>query len=152
MTNETISQVPGEKPLLPRSVFLPTLNLCSNNSHHTSNRSAPPLLPLALPRNNMAFVTCTPVLARSTARAATSRAPRMSLARRAAAVRAAALPAVLAAAPALAEGTGEGLGIDNGLLYLPFILVPGVFLFLFLQFDRSQNKDDFFGNTDDRRN
>lgn len=67
---------------------------------------------------------------------------------------AAAVPATLAAvAPALAtEGTGEGFGIDNPLLFLPFILIPGAFLALFLQFDGSQDKEDFFGAYDERRN
>lgn len=100
----------------------------------------------------MAFVTAAPLLSRAHAPVATSRvAPRMSFSRRAAA-RVAALPTALAVtAPALAEGTGEALGVDNGLLVLPLILVPGIFLFLFLQFDSSQDKDDFFGAFDDRR-
>lgn len=76
----------------------------------------------------------------------------MSLSKRAARVAASVPAAFAAAAPALAEGTGEGLGIDNVLLYLPLILIPGAFLALFLQFDGSQDKEDFFGAYDERRN
>lgn len=73
---------------------------------------------------------------------------------RRAAARAAALPATLAVSlPALAsEGTGEGLGIDNALLYIPLILIPGVLLIFFIQFGRQQDNSDFMGGYDDRRN
>lgn len=100
-----------------------------------------------------AFVPAVALPALSSTRAVSTRpAVRMSLRKNAARV-AAAVPALAAAAPALAsEGTGAGLGIDSALLYIPLILVPAVFLTLFLQFDGSQNKEDFFGNYDDRRN
>lgn len=69
-----------------------------------------------------------------------------------------AFPAAMASAlttamPAFAsEGTGEALGIDNALLVVPLVLVPAVFFILFLQFDRQQDKSDFMGAFDDRRN
>lgn len=63
-------------------------------------------------------------------------------------------PALLTALPpALAtEGTGEGLGIDTPLLYIPLVLVPAVLFVFFVQFGRSQSNDDFIGPYDDRRN
>lgn len=103
-----------------------------------------------------AFVPATAVpAARVRTQAVSSRAivaPRMSLRRNFARVTAA-VPATLAAvAPVLAsEGTGEGLGIDNALLFLPLVVIPGVFLALYLQFDGSQDKEDFFGAYDERR-
>ena len=55
-------------------------------------------------------------------------------------------------APVLAsEGTGEGLGIDSPLLYIPIILIPGVFLAFFIQFARQQENSDFTGTYDERR-
>lgn len=91
----------------------------------------------------MAFATAAHLSVRAApARAAVSprTAPAMAMSPRTAAARAAAaLPAALAALPALAtEGTGEPLGIDNPLLLLPLIVIPGTFLFLFLGFARSQ--------------
>lgn len=50
------------------------------------------------------------------------------------------------------EGTGEGLGIDNALLYIPLILIPGVMFILFAQFGSQQDNSDFMGGYDDRRN
>ena len=59
---------------------------------------------------------------------------------------------ITTAAPALAsEGTGEGLGVDSPLLLVPLILIPVVFLVLYLQFDGGQDKSDFFGTYDQRR-
>lgn len=91
---------------------------------------------------NTAFVASAPLLKASPRRASTVvAAPRMSVApvRRAAARASASLTALAVAAPALAtEGTGEGLGIDNALLYIPLLGIPAVFLFLFLQFGSSQ--------------
>lgn len=76
--------------------------------------------------------------------------PVMSMRKRAA--RLAALPATLTTvAPALAEGTGESLGIDNPLLYIPLILIPAAFFVLFLQFGGGQDNEDFFGTYDERR-
>lgn len=55
--------------------------------------------------------------------------------------------------PAIAsEGTGEGLGIDNALLFVPLILIPSVFFVFFIQFGRQQENSDFMGTYDDRRN
>lgn len=100
-----------------------------------------------------AFVPAVAVPRLSASRTAVSSrpAPRMSLRKHAA--RLATIPATLAAvAPAIAsEGTGEGLGIDSALLFLPLILIPSIFLALYLQFDGSQNKDEFFGPYDQRR-
>lgn len=80
------------------------------------------------------------------------RPARMSLRKHAA--RLATIPASLAlAAPTWAsEGTGEGLGIDSALLFIPLISIPAIFLILYLQFDGSQDKSDFFGSYDERRN
>lgn len=103
-----------------------------------------------------AFVPGAAVFSRATISrgvVSTRKAPvQMSMRRNAA--RLAALPATLATiVPALAtEGTGEGLGIDTALLFIPLILIPGAFLALFLQFDGSQNKEDFLGEYDERRN
>lgn len=102
-----------------------------------------------------AFIPATslPLTARTRAIAVSPRrAPQMSLRKHAA--RIAALPTTLATvAPALAtEGTGEGLGIDSPLLFLPLILIPAAFLVFYLQFDGSQNKEDFLGEYDQRRN
>lgn len=100
-----------------------------------------------------AFVPATALPANvRVSRAVASRpAPHMSLRKNVA--RLAAIPTTLATiAPVLAsEGTGEGFGIDTPLLFLPFILVPGVFLALFLQFDGAQDKEDFIGEYDERR-
>lgn len=99
-----------------------------------------------------AFVPAVGLAVPRTAPAVSRRvAPVMTLRKQVA--RLAALPATLATiAPALAtEGTGESLGIDSPLLFLPLLLIPGVFLTLYLQFDGSQDKDDFFGAYDDRR-
>lgn len=79
----------------------------------------------------------------------------MSVSRKQQAARlAASIPAtLLTVAPALAtEGTGEGLGIDTPLLYIPIVLIPGLFFVFFLQFGRSQNNEDFTGPYDERRN
>eukprot|EP00186_Timspurckia_oligopyrenoides_P000950 CAMPEP_0182450050 /NCGR_PEP_ID=MMETSP1172-20130603/38599_1 /TAXON_ID=708627 /ORGANISM="Timspurckia oligopyrenoides, Strain CCMP3278" /LENGTH=105 /DNA_ID=CAMNT_0024647529 /DNA_START=41 /DNA_END=358 /DNA_ORIENTATION=+ len=59
---------------------------------------------------------------------------------------------IVSVAPALAEGTGEALGIDSNLLFLPLILIPVAFFVLFAQFGSQQNNEDFFGEKDDRRN
>lgn len=103
---------------------------------------------------NPAFVS-TPVAplrpSQATRAVSARRAPVMSAHRRNGA-RLAALPALLAVAPALAEGTGEGLGIDNALLYLPLIVIPSAFFVLFLGFGRSQDNEDFTGEYDERRN
>lgn len=99
-----------------------------------------------------AFVPAVGLTVPRTAPAVSRRvAPVMSLRKQTA--RLAALPATLATiAPVLAtEGTGESLGIDNPLLFLPLFVVPAVFLALYLQFDGGQDKDDFFGAYDDRR-
>jgi len=58
----------------------------------------------------------------------------------------------LAASPALAEGTGEALGVDNVLLLIPLVVVPIALFTLYLQFGSTQNNEDFFGGYDDRRN
>jgi len=127
------------------------------NRHHPpqSQFFPPPTLPLSLHSHlvslnlphpfimNSAFVATSPLLLASPRRAAaTATAPRMAVApvRRAAAQASASLAALAAtAAPVLAtEGTGEGLGIDNALLYVPLLGIPAVFLFLFLQFGSSQ--------------
>ncbi len=107
---------------------------------------------------NSAFVSLTPALPRTSVRAARvsprmAAAPKPNVARRAAA-RLAALPASLVAtAPVWAtEGTGEGLGIDSPLLWIPLVLIPGAFLILFIQFGRSQDNSDFLGGYDERRN
>lgn len=42
--------------------------------------------------------------------------------------------------------------MDSALLLVPLFGVPLLLLFLFLQFDGSQDKDDFNGAYDDRRN
>lgn len=102
-----------------------------------------------------AFIPAAAALPVRTPRAVTTRrAPVMSMSMRKHAARLAALSTTLATvAPAVAtEGTGEGLGIDSALLYLPLIGIPAVFLAFFLQFDGSQNKEDFIGEYDERRN
>ena len=82
-------------------------------------------------------------------------APAMTASRRARLARALALlpaSAMATVAPVLAsEGTGEALGVDAPILLLPLVLVPSVLLFLYLQFDGSQDKSDFFGAYDERR-
>mmetsp|Transcript_5433 Transcript_5433/g.11452 ORF Transcript_5433/g.11452 Transcript_5433/m.11452 type:complete len:114 (-) Transcript_5433:429-770(-) len=62
------------------------------------------------------------------------------------------VPALAAIAPALAtEGTGEALGIDSPLLFIPLLLVPAAFFVLFVQFAGGQDNEDFFGGYDQRR-
>ena len=68
------------------------------------------------------------------------------------AAKVAAVSAAMLAMPAIAaEGTGAPLGVEEPLLYLPLILVPTAFFVLYLGFAREQPNDDFFGETDDRR-
>ncbi|KAJ8900721.1 hypothetical protein NDN08_000022 [Rhodosorus marinus] len=62
------------------------------------------------------------------------------------------IPAIVPSVAHAAEGTGAGLGIDNVLLYLPLVLIPTTFFFLFIGFGRSQDNTDFFGDFDGRRN
>lgn len=105
---------------------------------------------------NAAFVSAASVaplrLTANPAKTARRTAPTMTLRKQAA--RLASIPATLATiAPVLAsEGTGEGLGIDTPLLYLPLILIPAVFFALFIPFTRTQNNEDFTGEYDERRN
>eukprot|EP00961_Rhodomonas_salina_P258569 3494302-Rhodomonas_salina.2 len=52
-------------------------------------------------------------------------------------------PAVAAfsvAAPAFAEGTGEALGVDDGRLLVPLVLIPVFIAILFSNFASTQNQ------------
>jgi len=132
------SPLPRQPSPCPSSQLFPSPTLpLPLHSHLVSLH---PLHPFIM---NSAFVATSPLLLASPRRAAaTATAPRMAVApvRRAAAQASASLAALAAtAAPVLAtEGTGEGLGIDNALLYVPLLGIPAVFLFLFLQFGSSQ--------------
>lgn len=105
---------------------------------------------------NAAFVSATSLSVKPATRTATTthRTPTAKLSVRKCAAHLAALPATLAAiAPALAtEGTGEGLGIDTPLLYIPLVLIPAIGFILFIPFARSQDNEDFTGEYDERRN
>ncbi|EKX47331.1 hypothetical protein GUITHDRAFT_152083 [Guillardia theta CCMP2712] len=56
-----------------------------------------------------------------------------------------------AAAPAFAEGTGEALGVDDGKLLIPIIVVPLFVFLLFQGFAANQDNEDFFDTYDQRR-
>mmetsp|Transcript_46420 Transcript_46420/g.92861 ORF Transcript_46420/g.92861 Transcript_46420/m.92861 type:complete len:119 (+) Transcript_46420:39-395(+) len=63
-------------------------------------------------------------------------------------------PAVAAfsvAAPAFAEGTGEALGVDDGRLLVPIIIIPVFVALLFGNFASTQDNEDFFDTYDQRR-
>lgn len=105
---------------------------------------------------NAAFVSATALTVKPLNHTATTtrRASTTTMSARKHMARLAALPATLAAiAPALAtEGTGEGLGIDTPLLYIPLVLIPVIGFILFIPFARSQDNEDFTGEYDERRN
>lgn len=93
-----------------------------------------------------AFVPTTPLRLSVSRHVTTSNRRTVNMSVRKPAARLAAIPATLMTAlPALADGTGEGLGIDNALLFLPLIVIPGAFLALFLQFGSGQDNEDFLG-------
>lgn len=103
-----------------------------------------------------AFVNASPFTAVRPAlrTAAVSRRATPVMSMRKNAARLASVPATLiATAPVLAtEGTGEGLGIDTPLLFIPLVLIPALFFVFFIQFARSQSNEDFNGPYDQRRN
>lgn len=99
-----------------------------------------------------AFVSGTPLVVSSVSRSVSVRRNvRMSVASNVRKAALATLPAIVPMSALAAEGTGKSLGVDNVLLLVPLIVVPGIFLTLFLQFGASQDNSDFFGTTDDRR-
>merc|ERR1712216_945637 len=63
-------------------------------------------------------------------------------------------PAVAAlsiAAPAFAEGTGEALGVYDGKLLIPIILIPTIIFVIYQGFASDQDNEDFFDTYDQRR-
>jgi len=55
------------------------------------------------------------------------------------------------AAPAFAEGTGEALGVDDGRLLIPVLLIPVLVFVTYQGFAAEQDNEDFFDTYDQRR-
>ena len=55
------------------------------------------------------------------------------------------------AAPAFAEGTGEALGVDDGRLLIPLLLIPVLVFVTYQGFAAEQDNEDFFDTYDQRR-
>jgi len=62
-----------------------------------------------------------------------------------------ALANALIVAPAFAEGTGEAIGIDDGRLIIPLVLIPVVIGVAYGGFAGGQDNEDFFDTYDQRR-
>jgi len=62
-----------------------------------------------------------------------------------------ALANIAVASPVFAEGTGESLGVDDGRLIVPLVLIPVVIGLLWGGFASDQDNSDFFDTYDQRR-
>jgi len=62
-----------------------------------------------------------------------------------------AIAALSIAAPAFAEGTGEAIGIDDGRLLIPLLLIPTIVFVVYQGFASDQDNEDFFDTYDQRR-